>query len=229
MQGSQIDELEAELATAVAQNRFLANDLDAVEAALVALQSDLNNNVSRVDALGGEVDNLRLQLSALESSLTTLTTEMAAARDGEAAALQQDIALLHLWGVVTNARLYLADGDIAQAETAVAQAIQLAANLSAEPESATAAALLRLQTRLTLAAEGFAADLPMVEQDLMAASREIDLILTGATETVEASGTATPTATLEETAVAPTVMPETTPTVTSSPTALPTPTITPTP
>lgn len=229
IQGDQIDELEAELATAVAHSSTLAADLDAVEAALVALQSDLNNNVSRVDALGGEADNLRLQLDALESSLLALTDDTTAARDDEAAALQQDIALLHLWGVVTNARLYLADGDLAQAETAVAQAMQLAANLSAEPDTPTAAALLRLQTRLILAADGFAADLPMVEQDLIAASREIDLILTGITEAVEAVETATPTAEIEETAAALTATAETTPSATPSATLPPAPTATPTP
>ena len=223
MQTEQIDTLDAGLATAVADNSDLAAELGSVQDALVALQNDLNGSSSRIDDLGGDLDSLQLQLSAL----TELTSETAAARDSEAADLQQSLTLLQLWGLMTNARLYLIDGNVEFAETAVSQAIPLANNLTAEPDTLVDAALQRLQTRLALAADGFATDLPMVAQDLEAASRELNLLMSGPTpeaEVVEA--TPTPTETGEETAVTPT---PTTPSETPLPSPTPVPTATPTP
>lgn len=226
VQAEQIDTLDAMLATAVAQNSDLAVELETVQAALVALQSDLNSSGVRIDELGGDVDNLRMSLGDLDDTLTGLTTEITAARDSETAALQQSLTLLQLWGVLTNGRLALGDDDVASAETAVAQAITLADSLLAEPESPEAEALTRLQTRLSLAADGFATDLPMVFQDLQAASRDLALLIVGpAPEAELVEATVAPT----ETAVTPTEAPTETATPSPSETPLPTPVPTATP
>lgn len=232
VQTEQLDALGAELATTNTQNNDLAAELEMVQAALVALQSDLNSNVGRTDELGGALDGLQLQLSALNTSLTELATETAAAREGETVDVQQSLTLLQLWGVLTNARLDLMDENIITAEAAVAQAVFLAANLIAEPDTLAAAALQRLQTRLALAADGFATDLPMVSQDLGAASRELNVLLTGpAPEAEVVEVTSTPTETGEETTETPTVTPTPSETETAlpSPTPTPIPTATPTP
>lgn len=209
VQASQIDALDAELATAVAQNGDLTDELESVQAALVALQSDLNSAGGRIDELGGDLDTLQMHLSELDDSLVALNTQMAAARDSEATELQQSLVQLQLWGVLTNARLALADGELDAAETAVVQAITLASHLTAEPESVAAQALLRLQTRLTLAADGFATDLDMVVQDLQAASNELNLLIAGPQPDEAAGETATPPPS------------ETTPTAVPAPTATP--------
>ena len=218
LQAEQINSLEAELATAVAQNGDLAEELETVQAALVALQGDFNSSAVRLDEVGGDVDQLRMQLDTLDTTLSEFTTETAAARDSETAELQQTLTLLQLWSVLTNARLALLDNDATAAETAVAQAITLASNLTAEPDSSTAAALDRLQTRLSLAADGFTASLPTVAQDLEAASRELSLFISGpeTEEVVEATGTAVET-------------PEETPNTTATPSATPLPSETPLP
>ncbi|WP_420640782.1 hypothetical protein [Candidatus Leptofilum sp.] len=236
VQTDQIDDLEANLATAVAQNGDLAGELEMVQSALVALQSDLNSTGGRIDELGGGLDTLRLRLADLDESLVALTTETIAARDSEAAAVQQNLIQLQLWGLLTHARLALVDGDISAAETAVAQAIPFANSLTAEPDSFAAQALLRLQTRLTLAADGFATDLPMVAEDLEAASRELTLLIVGpppeaeiveetspATETaVEATPAPTASSVSEETATPePTAVPAETPLPSPTPTATP--------
>lgn len=224
VQTEQFNTLEAELATAIAQSGDLADELETVQEALVALQSDLNNNGSRVDELGGDLDRLRLQLSALDETVTELNTATTAARDGATADLQQTLTLLQLWGVLTNARLALIDGDEVAAETAVAQAITLSHMLVAETDSPTEAALARLQTRLDLAAAGFDTDLPTVVQDLEAASRELTLLLSSPTqeaESAELETTPTPT-TATGTAT-------TTPTATPEPSETPLPSPTPTP
>ncbi len=225
VQIEQINTLEGELATAVAQNSELTDELETVQEALVALQSDLNSNGGRIDELGGDIDRLRLQLSALDDTVAELSTDTtaAAAREGETADLPQTLTLLQLWGVLTNARLALIDGDEAAAETAVTQAIILADTLTAAADTPAAAALTRLQTRLDLAAAGFATDLPMVAQDLEAASQELTLLLSGPSpeaEVVEATPTATED--VEETAV-PSATPSPSPTPLPSPTATPTP------
>ena len=206
LQTDQIDTLEAELATAVAQNSNLSAELAMVQSALVALQGDLNSSVVRLDEVGGDVDRLRLQLGTLDTTLETLNAEAVVARDAETADVTQQIALLQLWGILTNARLSLIDGDTEFAETAVAQATNLAANLAAEPDSDADAALQRLQTRLSLATDGFATDLPMVAQDLEAASRELNLLMSGPSPDAEVvvEATLTPTEASEETTVAPT-------------------------
>lgn len=220
VQTEQLNTLESELATAVAQNGDLTDELETVQAALVALQSDLNSTGGRIDELGGDVDRLRLQLSALDE--TVMELNIVAARDGDTADLQQTLTLLQLWGVLTNARLALIDGDVTSAETAVAQAITLSNTLVVETDSPTADALARLQARLDLAAAGFDTDLPTVAQDLEAASRELALLLSGSTPEAEVVDTVpSPTATneVEETAV---------PTATPSPSATPLPSPTPT-
>lgn len=218
VQAEQVGELAAMVETAVAQNSTLASDLEAVQAALVALQSDLNNTVVRADDLGGDLDQLRLQLGVLDDALTALNLETAetAARSEEGAPtnLQQTLTLLQLWGLLTNARLSVLDGDADSAETAVAQALSLSNSLTAEPDSPAAAALERLQTRLALAADGFATDLAVAAQDLEAASRELNTLL--ADSTSEAAEIETPLAATAETA-----------TPTPSATPLPTPTATP--
>lgn len=219
VQAAKNSALEDELATAVAHNISLTSDLETVQAALVALQSDLNSNSGRLDALGGDLDHLRLQISTLGSDLAALSTETAAARSESEADVQQSITLLHLWSVLTNARLYLINDNTASAETAVAQAIPLAAALNAEPETSAAAALQRLQARLSLAAGEFATDLPMAAQDLDAASTELMLLMSGSS--IETELSATPTApTVTETAAA-------TATPSPSETPLPSPTATP--
>ncbi|MAT98500.1 MAG: hypothetical protein CL608_15250 [Anaerolineaceae bacterium] len=223
VQTEQLGTVEAELATAVAQNSELSGELATVQEALVALQSDLNSSGSRIDELGGDVDRLRLQLGALDEAVTELTEVTTVARSTETADLQQTLTLLQLWGVLTNARLALMDGDDVAAETAVTRAMTLAGDLTAGEDTPAAAALTRLQTRLDLAAAGFATDLPMVAQDLEAASQELTLLLAGPAseaEIVEATPTATETAeTNEETATAtPLPSPTAPPTVTPTPT-----------
>ncbi len=225
VQTDQLNTIETELATAVAQNGDLTDELESVQEALVALQSDLNSNGGRIDELGGDVDRLRLQLGALDETITELNTVTAAARDGETTDLQQTLTLLQLWGVLTNARLALIDGDATSAETAVTQAITLSNTLVAETDSPTADALARLQTRLDLAAAGFDTDLPTVAQDLEAASRELTLLLSGPVpeaEIVEATPSPTATGEIEETAV-----PTATPIPSETPIPSPTPTATP--
>lgn len=223
VQTEQLNTLTSELATAVAQNGDLAGELETVQEALVALQSDLNSTGGRIDELGGDVDRLRLQFSALDETLTELNT--VAARDGETADLQQTLTLLQLWGVLTNARLALIDGDATSAETAVSQAITLSNTLVTETDSPTADALARLQTRLDLAAAGFDTDLPTVAQDLEAASRELALLLSGpAPEAAIVEATPSPTATDENAATA---VPTATPSPSETPLPSPTPTATP--
>lgn len=221
VQTEQLNTLEARFATAIAQTDDLTGELETVQAALVALQSDLNNNGGRIDNLGGDLDRLRLQLSALDETVT------AAARDDETSSLQQTLTLLQLWGMLTNARLSLVDGDVVVAETAVAQAILLANSLTPDTDSLTAAALARLQTRLDLAAAGFATNLPTVVQDLEAASQELTLLLSSPlseAEIVEATPTATETAETDEETATATSTPIPTATPLPSPTATPTPT-----
>lgn len=230
VQTEQINTLEAELATAVAQNNGLIDEMGTVQEALVALQSDLNSSGGRIDALGGDVDRLRLQLSALDETVAELSDVTTAAREAEVGDLQQTLTLLQLWGVLTNARLALIDGDDAAAETAVTQASILAADLTAGEDTPAAAALTRLQTRLDLAAAGFATDLPMVAQDLEAASRELTLLLSGPSteaEIVEATPTATETAETDEATATAMSTSAATATPLASPTAAPTATPTP--
>ena len=230
VQTEQLNTVEAELAAAIAQNGDLTGELETVQEAVVALQNDLNNSSGRIDELGGDVDRLRLQLGALDDTLTEITADTTAAREGETTDLQQTLTLLQLWGVLTNARLALIDDDVAPAETAVAQAISLSNTLTTEISSPAADALTRLQTRLDLAAAGFATNLPMVAQDLEAASQELNLLLTGPTpeaEVVEATPTATETAESDEATATPTAVPSTTPLPSPTPTALPSATPTP--
>ncbi len=231
VQTEQLTTLQADLATAIAENGDLAEELASVQAALVALQSDLNRSGGRIDELGGDVDRLRVQLADLDDALTAFRDEAVALHDQETAELQQSLTLLQLWGVLTNARLALLNDDVTGAATAVTQAQTLAANLTAEPDTAVVVILERLQTRLDLAAGSFASSLATAAQDLEAASRELSLLMarpTAETEVVEATPDLTVTPETSETAgtaVAPTATPSATttpqPLLTPAPTATP--------
>ena len=217
VQTEQITLVEADLATAIAQNSDLANELAAVQAALVALQSDFNGSVVDLDELGGDLDRLRLQLGGLDDVLTELTTETAAAREEGGGDVQQSLTLLQLWGVLTHARLALLDSDLPTVETAVTQATALADALTAEPDTPAAAALQRLQTRLNLAAAGLAANLPLATQDLAAASQELTLLMSSPTaeaELVEISPTPPETGVGTAVPATPTPLPNPSPTPT---------------
>lgn len=226
VQTEQINTLQADLATATTANGALAEELASVQDALVALQSDLNSNGSRIDELGGDVDRLRVQLNGLDDSLTAFREEAFVIHDQETADLAQSLAVLQLWGLLTNARLALLNEDVTGAETAVIQAQTLAASMVVAPDSAAEVALGRLQTRLDLAAGSFATSLSTAAQDLEAASRELTLLLSGPPAETEVLA-ATPDLAGAET---PEVSePEGTPTATSTPTATATPLPSPSP
>lgn len=220
VQTEQINTLQADLATATTANGALAEELASVQDALVALQSDLNSNGSRIDELGGDVDRLRVQLNGLDDSLTAFREEAFVIHDQETADLAQSLAVLQLWGLLTNARLALLNEDVTGAETAVIQAQTLAASMVVAPDSAAEVALGRLQTRLDLAAGSFATSLSTAAQDLEAASRELTLLLSGPPAETEVLA-ATPDLAGAQTPEA--SEPEGTPTATSTPAATATP------
>lgn len=226
VQTEQITTLQADLATAVAANGVLSEDLASVQDALVALQSDLNSTGGRVDELGGDVDRVRVQLSDLDDALTAFREEAFVIHDQETADLAQSLTLLQLWGVLTNARLALLNEDVTGAETAVTQAQTLAASLIAEPDSAAALVLERLQTRLNLAAGSFATSLSTAAQDLEAASRELTLLLSGP-ETAELGEGTTAVATQTPEADSATATTTPLPSATPLPSPTPIPTATP--
>ncbi len=220
VQTEQINTLQADLTAAITANGALAEELASVQDALVALQSDLNSNGGRIDELGGDVDRLRVQLGGLDDSLTVFREEAFVIHDQETADLAQSLAVLQLWGLLTNARLALLNEDVTGAETAVIQAQTLAASMVVAPDSAAEVALGRLQTRLDLAAGSFTTSLSTAAQDLEAAGRELTLLLSGPPAETEVLA-ATPDLAGAETPEA--SEPEGTPTATSTSAATATP------
>jgi DNA repair exonuclease SbcCD ATPase subunit len=209
------DTLLAAFAADLADNQ--ANDALAAEAitdladGLSALQADFNVSTGQVDALGGELDGLVLQVGQIEAGLAAAVAaaEIASAQADQAATAVSEMAhsfiLFHSWELIARARLHLLSGNIglAAADVRAAQQtlITLQAQLSAESDLADD--LTILQTRLNLAADNLPGAPDLAIRDLENAWDVLDQLLVGrllpeeeaASPETEAAEEAEPTAT----------------------------------
>ena len=188
----------------------LEANLNTLNEALGAIQGDVIDNSSQIDALGGEVDSV-------QTAVTDLGTEMIAMEEQQVAmieessganALQAPLALFRVWELITRARLRLLEDNIGLATEDIDLAIQtIDALIALENSPFDPQKLEMVQTRLALAFLSLPDSPSMAATDLESAWDELDAIFTEQflggmvpdTE-VESEPVATPAAT--ETAVA---------------------------
>ena len=147
-----------------------------------ACRRGVNENLTELDALGGQNDALQGRLATLEDNLTALNGDLAGLDgtvaglvDADAALAQMEITLtlFRAWDTVGRARLRLAEGNAglaaADVNTALVAIEQLAPSLTTpvnEGEEAPPDPLAAIQTRLALVAELLPTDAATAADDL---------------------------------------------------------------
>lgn len=182
-QQEQLSALETAMATAASDNEAAAQkaaeDAAALGAAVVALQSDLNETNGRIDALGGEIDGLRAENDSLSSSVGALNLSVDAATEAAAEInqMQQTMALFHVWELVTRARLRLIEDNVGSATADVERAFR-AVDLLLDGETVPDEEALRVMlTRLALAFTNLPENPDVAARDLESAWDALDDLL----------------------------------------------------
>lgn len=208
--------LELQLTNLLTHTQAMDGQIVALNDGVVALQGDINENNTRLDALGGDVDALANDTDSLSAQVTGLDTAVNDLPLEDIEQMRQVVTLFRVWEMVTRARLRLVENNagLAAADTALALATLEAiinnqdANQTINPELLPQLALV--QARLTLA-NAYLPDNPdLAAFDLENSWRELDTalaLLLG----------------VEPPAAAPTLTIEIIPTTTFIPTATPAP------
>ena len=145
-------EMADDLATAVATSDTALTNTSDLADVLTALQSDLNDSNNRIDALGGEVDGIRIDTDQVRDEVTTLAplSDSVANAEMTVQEMEQTLALFHIWGLVSRARTRLQEGNIGLAQQDVDLALRGVEAITAD-ETEPNEQLLQVQTRLGLA------------------------------------------------------------------------------
>lgn len=189
---TQLTQQQQALTTAVARLNQRHDDQsaesDALRAGLTAMQSDLINNTTQLDELGGELDGMRATASTLGIRLAELQ-EIAetSAQQAETAVgatqattltlqtMQETLLLFQTWELMTRARLRLLENNLGLATADIRLAEQTLSQLSeafpaATEEADTLAQIIaRLQqalVSLNVNADGAAQDLDRAWDEL---------------------------------------------------------------
>ncbi len=152
----------------------------ALASALVAIQGDFNDTNSRIDALGGEIDELRAENTTLDADLAELnqsviSTTVAAA---EMETFQQTLALFHVWELVARARLRLVENNLGLATADVERAFRALDEILIADLGENEEALKVVQTRLAFTFTSLTDNPDVAARDLESAWDELDRILT---------------------------------------------------
>ncbi len=159
----------------------LQTNLSTLSEALVAIQGDIIDNGSQIDALGGEIDTV-------QTAVTDLGTEMIAMEEEAMAmieeldtpdTLQETLALFRVWELITRARLRLVEDNIGLATDDIESAVQTIEGLLALEVLATDPEKLEMvQARLALAFVNLPDRPSLAAADLESAWDELDQIFT---------------------------------------------------
>lgn len=177
-------------------------EIQGMEAEIAALQTQLNEMNTRVEALEASVEAHTLSIQKLEGMQTALETELRTNDSKVLVELKQEVMFTRVLDILARARLYLAQSNFGLAKADVQSARDLLAELQAEKGDA---ALAQAITRIDLAL-GNLPEFPVV------ASGDLEIAWQ-----ILISGNVPPTPT--PTPIPPTATPE--PTVEVTPTATP--------
>ncbi len=165
--------LQEDVAAAASSSETAVTDTAQLGDAFLALQQDINESNSQIDALGGEFDSLRSETDRLQTDLAAT-----AVAGSDFASLQQTLALFQAWEQITRARLHLSENNVGLAANDVEQTIRLMELLVAASAEEDATALELVQARLALAFNSLPDDPETAVRDLENAWSQLDAILT---------------------------------------------------
>lgn len=225
-QAQRLATLEAQTALALQSSQTVMTNTAMLENSLVALQGDINDNSLRIDSLGGEIDSVKVEITAVHASLRE-TAEADMIAPAELSHIQDTLALFRIWELLTRARVRLVTNNPGMARTDVDQVLRSLDALLTTRTGDEIEPLQRIRTRVALALDGLPDNPTVAALDLENAWDELDRLLTlrlmpETAAALDESVTTTPT----PAAVSPTFVP---PIVVVTPTAAPTAEPSPTP
>ena len=211
-QAALLSALQLQVAQLVTRTVVLTDGVATLNAGLLVLQGDLNENQATIDSLGGAVDGLEADVASLQDADEALAA--AIIDPGAQLAQMQHLALFQVWELTSRARLHLLAGNNGLAAEDVALAEALVEALAATDLGANVT-LTTLQQRLALVQSSLPGDPATAARDLEVAWDSLDQLL-AALLTLPATPSPTPTET-GETGAAATETPVPTPAGTPSP------------
>ena len=113
-QNALLTQLTTDLATAVATNETAIQNSAAIGDGLLALQQDMSQNGQYLDTLGGDIDSTRIEVDALTTTLTETAVSLHH--------LQDTLQLFQLNQLISRARLQLLQNDPAATTADIEQA-----------------------------------------------------------------------------------------------------------
>ncbi len=170
-----------------AEKENFTNEITILNEGLSALQTDVTDNGTAIDALGGTVDglqsdvtNLETQINALDNQVKEMETALDEFPAEEIVQMRQTISLFRIWELISRARLELAEGNAGLAAADVALAIENVDQIVENDDDGTLTeALLPVQERLVLAAASLPDDGETAVRDLGTAWEALDAVLAG--------------------------------------------------
>jgi hypothetical protein len=198
-QSEQLTALETALTTAQTTAATQGAAIATQEDALQALQGDSIAHGLLLDGLGGDMDALRLDLTAVNDNVTLTATEvltLTAVANQQRQQTSELLTLFRVWEMITRARLRLLENNIGLAQTDLQTALLLIESVRLQQLAVADTAVLTqtavltptntispndpylpLQTRLALAAANLPANPTIAVSDLELAWSELDTLL----------------------------------------------------
>lgn len=163
--------------------------IQAMEAEIATLQTQLDEMNTRISALEGSVEAHTTSIEKLEEMQATLETQLQMNNDAILLELKHEVMFTRALDILARGRLYLAQSNFGLAKADVQTARDLLAELQAEKEDAVLAKALE---RLDLALANLP-DFPVVASGDLEIAWQI--LVSGNAPASTATATATPTAT----------------------------------
>lgn len=168
--------LELQLGNLLSQTQALDGAIVTLNTGMVALQTDSDENNGRLDSLGAELVTLSNHTDELGAQVADLQTAVADLPLADIYQMRQVITLFRVWEVVARARLRLVENNAGLAATDTAHALALIeaiiAHDNTDPDLLPQ--LARVHTRLKLAEAYLPANPDLAALDLENAWRELD-------------------------------------------------------
>jgi hypothetical protein len=165
-----------ELEELASSGRILSETVNILVEGVSDLQGDVNENLSQIDQVGGQADAVLIRAAALETRLANL--EAIAGEPGEEVIqLKEAVKWLHLWGLVSSARLRLAEKNPGLAAIDVEQAFLTASSIRVEILEQEGEAYSGVADRLEVALSNLPDDPGSAARELESAWEAIDQVL----------------------------------------------------
>jgi phage shock protein A len=179
-QGRALADVETETETLTGR----ADDLDGQAAllaeGLAALQNDLNANSQQIDQVGGTVDGLLADFTALDNRAADLQSQVDDLAAEELAGWRRAVALFRVWDIIGRARLRLLENNLGLAAADIEQAIAAIDDLVGGDSDQLPEDLVAIRERLLLASISLPDQPTATARDLETAWEAVDAMVADA-------------------------------------------------